>query len=99
MPEENSLEFDKFESARRNLTAALERAGRDEIEAERIALYVVQAIRHVPKLLSALTKESTADSDGEILQALQSVLDGATSLSKAAHLLHGDDGDNKKPVH
>ena len=86
---ESSLEFDLFEDMRRKLTRALVGGGRDEIEAERIALYVMQGVREVPKLLNALAGGNATDH--EIRPLLDLVLDNADSLDKARALLQGDE--------
>ncbi len=87
MDEDNSLEFDIFENVRHNLTGVLVREGRELIEAERIALYVVQGIRDVPKLVNALTRGNKPDS--QVLLALLSVLDNAQALDRAKTILLG----------
>lgn len=89
MDEDNSLEFDMFENVRHNLTGVLVREGRDPIEAERISLYVVQGIREVPKLLTALLKGNKPDT--QVLLALLGVLDNAPALEKAKVILLGLD--------
>jgi len=91
---ESSLEFDLFEDMRRKLTRLLTEEGRDVVEAERIALYVVQGVREVPKLLNALAGSSATD--GEIRSLLDLALDNASSLDKARALLAGTD---EQPVH
>ena len=45
MIEDTSSEFDMFEDVRRKLTEIFLRGGRELIEAERIALYIVQGVR------------------------------------------------------
>jgi hypothetical protein len=89
MLEDNSMEFDMLEEARRNLTEVLVRKGHDSIEAERIALYVIQGVRELPKFLRALIKGTATDT--EILDALHAVLDNAASLYKARSILLGLD--------
>lgn len=85
MEEDNSLEFDMFEEVRRNLTQVLVREGRELIDAERIALYVVQGVREVPKLLTALVRSNKPDK--EILVALLTLLNNAATLDKARNIL------------
>ncbi|HVF49266.1 MAG TPA: hypothetical protein VNA19_04225 [Pyrinomonadaceae bacterium] len=85
MEEDNSLEFDMFEEVRRNLTQVLVREGRELIDAERIALYVVQGVREVPKFLTALVRSNKPDK--EILVALLTVLNNAATLDKARNIL------------
>ena len=87
MDTDNSLEFDMFENVRHNLTQVLVRAGRDQIEAERIALYLVQGVRDVPRLISALARGNKADA--EVLHTLLSVLDNAGALYKARDVMLG----------
>ena len=87
MEHDNSLEFDMFESVRHNLTEVLMRAGHDEIEAERAALYLVQGVRDVPRLITALARGNRPDA--EVLRALRGVLESAGSLEKARDVLLG----------
>jgi hypothetical protein len=91
---ESSLEFDLFEDMRRKLTRLLVEEGRDAVEAERIALYVMQGVREVPKLLNALAGSHTADK--EVRKLLDLVLDHGASLDKARALLLGE---GEQPVH
>ena len=86
---ESSLEFDLFESMRLKLARVLAVGGRGEIEAERIALYVMQGVREVPRLLNALASSNTPD--GETSNILNIVLDNADSLERARALLAGQD--------
>ena len=86
---ESSLEFDLFEDMRRRLMRLLLAEGRDAVEAERIALYVMQGVREVPKLLNALAGGNATDH--EIRPLLDLVLDNADSLDKARALLQGDE--------
>ena len=85
-PTDPSLEFDTFEYMRSKLTDALVGGGRDPLEAAKIALYVVQGLRNVPKLLRVFTVEKPPAPD-EILDALSPVLDEADALEKARRLL------------
>ena len=91
---ESSMEFDLFEDMRRKLTRALVGGGRDEIEAERISLYVMQGVREVPALLNALASDRT--NEAEMRRLLEIVLENAASLDRARALLiaRGDE-----PVH
>ena len=86
MIEDTSMEFDMFEDVRRKLTEMFLREGRERIEAERIALYVVEGVRDVPKFLTALA-ETTEDERGKVLPLLYVVLDNAASLERARRLL------------
>jgi len=81
-----SLEFDVFETARIRLVEVFIRGGHDSVEAERIALYVVQGLRRVPKLLNVLTRIK-APAQNEILDALGPVLDETPALDKAKRML------------
>jgi hypothetical protein len=87
---DTSLEFDLYESMRRRLARMLAAEGRDEISAERIALYVMQGVREVPGLLNALASGSTPDTETRAL--LDAVLDNASSLERARLLLADDGG-------
>ena len=89
MVEDTSIEFDMFEEVRRNLVEALAGEGYDTLEAQRIALYVVQGVREVPKLMSALAKGSGPHSRRQILDSLHTVLDNALALDKARSMLYG----------
>lgn len=91
MMEDTSMEFDMFEDVRRNLTEVLMREGRELIEAERIALYVVQGVREVPKFLTSLSRGIKPEAHREIFEALQVVLDNAAALIKAKNVLLGID--------
>ena len=92
MEEDNSLEFDLYESVRQNLTQVLVRSGRELIEAERISLYVVQGIRDVPKLISALARGNRPDA--EVLLALMNLLEDASALHKAKDIVLGLENKN-----
>ncbi|HYP53467.1 MAG TPA: hypothetical protein VEQ42_07995 [Pyrinomonadaceae bacterium] len=95
MEEDNSLEFDLYENVRQNLTQVLVRSGRELIVAERIALYVVQGVRDVPKLISSLSRGNRPDA--EVLLALMNLLEDASALNKAKELVLGLD--NQKKLH
>lgn len=86
---ESSLEFDLFESMRLKLALVLAAGGREEIEAERIALYVMRGVREVPRLLNALASSNTPGE--ETRDILKLVLDNADSLARARALLAGQD--------
>jgi len=77
-----------FEDIRRKLVEVFVREGRTRLEAEKIALYVIQGMRDVPKLLTILTEE---EADAKILHALYSFLEDATALDKARKILLGLD--------
>ena len=80
-----SLEFDVFETARVRLVEVFTKGGYDPLRAERIALYVVEGLRRVPKLLNVLTRIK-APTEAEILEALGLVLDDAAALEKAKRM-------------
>jgi hypothetical protein len=84
-PDESSLEFDMFEDMRRTLTRILAAEGRDPVEAERIAFYVVQGVREVPKLLTALARHNAPDK--QVRALLGDVLNNVPSLERARAML------------
>ena len=86
MIDDNSLEFDMFEDARRRLVKVLVSEGRERLDAEKIALYVVQGMREMPKLVKMLS-ESRSHPRAEILSTLVLVLENAAALEKARILL------------
>ena len=86
MIDDNSLEFDMFEDARRRLVKVLVSEGRERLEAEKIALYVVQGMREMPKLVKMLS-EARSHPRAEILSTLVLVLENAAALGKARILL------------
>src|SRR5256714_11190980 len=88
MIEDTSSEFDMFEDVRRKLIEMLLREGRELIEAERIALYIVQGVRDVPKFLTVLA-ETSADERARVLPLLYLVLENAAALERARRLLLG----------
>ena len=91
---ESSLEFDLYEDMRRRLMRLLVGEGRDTVEAERIALYVMKGVREVPRLLGALAGGNATDH--EIRPLLDLVLDNAAALDKARALMLGD---GEQPLH
>ena len=82
-----SLEFDMFENVRRQLAEVFVGGGHAPLEAEKIALYVVQGVRNVPKLLKVMTRAGPPRTHEEILDALGLVLDEAPALIRAKRLL------------
>ena len=90
MVEDNSLEFDMFEDMRRRLVEVLVSEGRERLDAEKIALYVVQGLREMPRLLKLLS-ESRSHPRAEILATLGLVLENAGALDKAREMLLGPD--------
>jgi hypothetical protein len=85
---ESSLEFDLFESMRRRLARVLMAEGREEIEAERIALYIMNGVREVPRLLNALASDNVSQEETRVV--LKIILDNAPSLERARMLLAGE---------
>jgi hypothetical protein len=81
-----SLEFDIFEMLRHRLVQVFISGGRERLEAEKIALYIVEGLQHVPKFLNVLTRLK-APTQSEILDALGPVLDEAHALEKAKQML------------
>jgi hypothetical protein len=93
-----SLEFDIFEMARQRLVEVFTNGGYEPLEAEKIALYVIQGLRPVPKLLNVLTRIKDPKQD-EILDALGLVLDEIIALYKAKRmLLHLDEDGGEQIV-
>lgn len=88
MAEDNSLEFDMFEDMRRRLVEVLVSEGRERLDAEKIALYVVQGMREMPKLVKMLS-ESRSHPRTEIISILKLVLENALALEKAREMLLG----------
>ncbi|HEX8177355.1 MAG TPA: hypothetical protein VF543_19860 [Pyrinomonadaceae bacterium] len=88
MIEDNSLEFDMFEDVRRRLVEFYQSEGRDRLEAEKIALYLVQGIRYTPKLIATIA-EAESHTRTEINDCITSVLDNAHALEKARAVVLG----------
>ena len=86
MTEDNSLEFDMFEDVRRRLVEVMVTEGRERLDAEKIALYVIQGLREMPRLVKMLS-ESRSHPRAEILASLDLVLENATALGKAREML------------
>ena len=86
MIDDTSLEFDMFEDMRRKLVELLVAEKYERLEAEKIALYVIQGVREVPKLMSALAKNSV-NARAEVLETLHAVLENAWALEKAKALV------------
>ncbi len=86
MTEDNSLEFDMFEDVRRRLVEVLVTEGRERLDAEKIALYVIQGLREMPRLVKMLS-ESRSHPRAEILASLMLVLENANALGKAREML------------
>ena len=90
MIDDNSLEFDMFEDVRRRLVEVLVSEGRERLDAEKIALYVIQGMREMPKFVKLLS-ESRSHPRVEILSTLRLVLENASALEKARIMLLGLD--------
>ncbi len=88
---DNSIEFDMYEEIRRKLSQHLIDHGKSMIDAERIALYTVQGIRAMPKLMTVLSQTSVHQ-DAQISQALRDMLEGALPLTKARAIFMSEDG-------
>lgn len=87
MKDDASIEFDLLEEARRRLTRVFEARGHDEIVSERAALYVIQGVREVPRLIAALTREGRPDA--EVISLLEKVFENAAALGRARAVLAG----------
>lgn len=94
MLEDNSLEFDLFEDLRLRLTEVLVLAGHERLKAERVALYVVQGVRDVPKLLAVLSTRQATETEARVLEILDDVLTNAPALIRAQNILLGIDDPN-----
>ena len=92
--EDNSLEFDMFEDARRRLVEVLVSEGRERLDAEKIALYVVQGLREMPRLVKMLS-ESRTHPRAEILSVLRLTLENASALEKAREMLFVPNADEQ----
>jgi hypothetical protein len=94
MIEDNSLEFDMFEDVRRKLVEFFQSEGRERLEAEKLALYLVQGIRETPKLI-AIVAEADSHPAQEVNDCIVSVLENASALEKARAVLLGLDSQNE----
>jgi hypothetical protein len=90
MVDDNSLEFDMFEDMRRRLVEVLVSEGRERLDAEKIALYIVQGTREMPKFVKMLS-EGRSHPRAEIVSMLRLVLENASALEKARIMLLGLD--------
>jgi hypothetical protein len=90
MIEDNSLEFDMFEDVRRRFVEFFQAEGRERLEAEKIALYMVQGIRETPKMI-AMMAEADSHTRQEISECIMHVLDNSLALQKARAVLLGLD--------
>jgi hypothetical protein len=81
-PTDPSIEFDVFEMVRVRLVEALTAGGHELIEAERVALYVVEGARPVSTFLKVATR-SQPPAHGEVREALARLLEEVPALEKA----------------
>lgn len=86
MIEDNSMEFDMFEDVRRRLVTIFERDGNERLVAEKLALYLVQGMRDVPKLITMLVEDGTHTQE-QLTKSIRDVLDNALAFEKARNLL------------
>jgi hypothetical protein len=75
-----------FEDVRRRLVEVLVSEGRERLDAEKVALYVVQGLREMPRLVKMLS-ESRSHPRAEILSVLKLTLENASALEKAREML------------
>jgi hypothetical protein len=85
-PTDPSIEFDVFEMVRVRLVEALTAGGHELIEAERVALYVVEGARPVSKFLNVATGSQSASHE-EVREALERLLDEVPALEKARRIM------------
>lgn len=90
-----SLEFDRFEDIRRGLADALVADGHELLEAEKIALYVVEGMRDSSKLMTMLANVNAYTRE-EIIFTLHKLLDHAQAFDKARSLLSEEDEANNE---
>jgi hypothetical protein len=97
-PTDPSIEFDVFEMVRVRLVEALTAGGHDLIEAERVALYVVEGARPVSKFLKVATGSRPAAYE-EVREALARLLEEAPALEKARLIMlrQGEAGSADEP--
>ena len=88
MMEDNSLEFDLLEDVRRRLVEVLVSEGHERLDAEKVALYVMEGLREMQKLIKILS-ESRSRPRAEILSTLRLTLQKASALEKARDMLAG----------
>ena len=87
-PTDPSLEFDMFELVRCRFVEALRARGIERLEAEHVALHLVQGVRPVVNLMKVLTRVS-APTHAEILAAMNAALGETPALEQAKLLLRG----------
>jgi len=94
-PTDPSIEFDFFEMVRVRIVEALTAGGRELIEAERVALYVVEGARPISKFIEVTTGGRPATHE-EVREALARLLDAVPALDKARRIMlridEGGDG-------
>ena len=94
-PTDPSIEFDFFEVVRVSIVEALAAGGHELIEAERVALYVVEGARPASKLLR-MTAGGRPPTHEEVREALARLLDAVPSLERARRIMlridEGGDG-------
>ena len=88
MIEDTSLEFDMFEDVRRRLVDHYMGEGRPRLEAEKIALYLIQGMRDIPKLI-AIIAEADSRAHAEVNKAIDAVLENAPAFERARAILLG----------
>ncbi len=84
--EDSSIEFDLYEDARQRLTRFLESEGHDQLDAERVAFYIIQGVRAAPKLISLLNQSEECP-PVQIRAALNGFFDNLNLLNKAHTIL------------
>ena len=87
-PTDPSLEFDMFELVRCRFVEALTARGMERLQAEHVALHLVQGLRPVVNLMKVLTRVSPP-THAEILEAMRAALDETPALEQAKLLLLG----------
>jgi hypothetical protein len=85
-PTDPSIEFDLFEMVRVRLVEALTAGGHELIEAERVALYIVEGARPVSKFLKVAATSQPAAHE-EVREALARLLDEVPALEKARRIM------------
>lgn len=86
MIEDNSMEFDMFEDVRRTLVTVFERDGHERLVAEKLALYLVQGMRDVPKLITMLVEDGSHTQE-QLIKSIRDVMNNALAFEKARKLL------------
>jgi hypothetical protein len=81
-----SLEFNRFEDIRRALVDALIEEGFEDLKAEKVALYVVEGMRDVSRLITQVAHSDESESH-KILLALRKMLESTKSFDKARAIL------------